>query len=120
MIDKFQGIARLIRFLQLPSIAAGLICLFSILFILITSGSREGDRYLIPCILGLLWAMSLYSFIATFDSIPRKEKQTLKVLGKLKHKITRGWYWFIGLLFLGSTAGAVFLTYRMLSVWLKE
>jgi hypothetical protein len=80
MIDKLQGIAQAIQILRLPSIAVGLISLASMVGIIFISKSHESDRFLIPSIAGLLWAISTYSFIVIFRSVPKKANKSLKVL----------------------------------------
>ena len=119
MIDKLQGIAQAIQILRLPSIAVGLISLTSMVAIMFLSKSHGSDRYLIPSIVGLLWAISTYSFIVTFRSVPKKAKKSLKFFTKLKRNINRGWYWFIGVVFLGTTMAVMFVTFRMVSIWLR-
>ena len=120
MIDKFQRIAQIIKFLRLPSIAVGLISLASMVVIMFISKSPESDRFLIPSIVGLLWAISTYSFIVTFRSVPEKSNISLKFFSKLKRNINRGWYWFIGIVFLGTTVAVMFVTYRLVSIWLRD
>ena len=120
MIDKLQRIAHAIQILRLPSIAVGLISLASMVVIMIISKSHESDRFLIPSIVSLLWAISTYSFIVTFRSVPEKANKSLKFFSKLKLIINRGWYWFIGVVFLGTTVAVMFVTYRMVSIWLKD
>ena len=120
MIDKLQGFAQTIQILRLPSIAVGLISLASMVVIMFISKSPESDRFLIPSIVGLLWAISTYSFIVTFRSVPEKANKSLKFFSKLKRIINRGWYWFIGVVFLGTTVVAILVTYRMVSIWLRD
>ena len=120
MIDKLQGIAQAIQILRLPSIAVGLISLVSMVVIMFISKSHESDRFLIPNIVGLLWAISTYSFIVTFRSVPEKANKSLKFYSKLKRNINRGWYWFIGVAFLGTTVAVMFVTCRMVSIWLRD
>jgi len=120
MIDKLQGIAKAIQILRLPSIAVGLISLSLMVVILFISESHESDRFLIPSIVGLLWAISTYSFIVTFRSVPEKANKPLKFFSKLKSYIIRGWYWFMGVVFLAATVAVIFLTYRMVSIWLVD
>jgi len=120
MIDKLQGIAKAIQILRLPSIAVGLISLASMVVIMFTSKSHESDRFLIPNIVGLLWAINTYSFIVTFRSVPEKANTSLKFFSKLKRNINRGWYWFVGVAFLGTTIAVMFVTYRMVSIWLRD
>jgi len=120
MIDKLQGFAQTIQILRLPSIAVGLISLASMVAIMFISKSPESDRFLIPSIVGLLWAISTYSFIVTFRSVPEKSNISLKFFSKLKRNINRGWYWFIGIVFLGTTVAVMFVTYRLVSIWLRD
>lgn len=120
MIDTLQKIAQTIKFLRLPSIAAGLLSLASIVVIIFTSESHEGDRFLIPSIVGLLWSMSTYSFIVTFQSVPEKASKTIKFFNRLKRNIHRGWYWFIGIVFLGTTLTVILATYRVVSIWMRD
>ena len=120
MIDKFQRIALAIHILRLPSIAVGLTCLISVMLIVLTSESHEGDRFLLPGFVGILWAISTYSFIVTFSSVPEKADLTLTSYSKLKRNIVRGWYWFIGAGFLGTTLALIYVTNRLVSIWLRD
>ncbi len=120
MIDKLQKVAQAIQILRLPSIAVGIIGLVSTVIIIFNSSSHEDDLFLIPSIVALLWAMSTYFFIVTFRLIPEKPSKSLKLIAKLKQNISRGWYWFIGIIFLGTTLAAMALSYRMVSIWLKD
>lgn len=119
MIDKLQRIAQSMQFLRIPTIAVGLVCLASIVVIAFTSMSHEGDRFLIPSFIGLLWALSTYSFIVTFRSVPEKADKALSFFSKLKRNIYRGWYWFISVVLLGTTVVGISVIFRMFSIWLK-
>lgn len=120
IIEKLQRIAQTIQILRLPAIAVGLISLASIVVIIITSGSHEGDRFLIPSFVGLLWAMSTYSFIVVFRSVPEKASKTLGLFSKLKRDINRGLHWLIGVVFIGTTVFALIVTYKLISIWMKD
>ena len=120
MIDKLQRISQATQILRLPSIAVGLISLASMVVIMFISESQESDRFLIPSIVSLLWAISTYSFIVTFRSVPKKANKSLRFFSKLKRNINRGWYWFIGVVFFGTTVAVMFLTFRMVSIWLES
>ena len=119
MIDKFQRIALSIRFLLLPSMLVGSICLVSMAIILMSARSDEFERFLRPSLLGFVWAATIYSFIATFRTIPDKAEKSQRLIGKIKHRISRGWYWFIAVVFLGTTVAALVFTGRLISIWLK-
>jgi hypothetical protein len=120
MIDKLQRISQAIQFLRLPAIAAGLFCLATTVVIILSSNSTDEDRFLIPSFVGVLWAMSTYTFIVTFRSLPEKAGSNLSMFGKLKRHLHRGWYWVLSMVFLGTTVAAIYVTNSMVSIWLRD
>jgi fatty acid desaturase len=120
VIDRIGRVAQASGWLRIPSMATALACLMAIVALLIASDSRESDRYLMPAALGLLWSVSVYTFIALFRSVPAKPSPDWAFLGRLRRKMTRAWYWLLALLFVCTTAGALFVTVQMLRVWLDE
>jgi len=120
MIDKLQRISQTIHFLRLPAIAVGLFCLATIVVIILNTNSTDGDRFLIPSFVGVLWAMSTYTFIVTFRSVPEKADNSLSMFGKLKRHLHRGWYWVLSTVFLSTTVAAIYFTNSMISIWLRD
>lgn len=120
MIDKLQRIAKTIQILRLPSIFVGLFSLATMVWIMFISSSNESDQFVIPSVVGLLWAISAYFFIVYFRSVPGKTNNSLNFISKLKRNIIRGWYWFTGIFFLGTTAAVMIVTWRMVSIWLRD
>jgi len=120
MIDKLQRISQAIQFLRLPAIAVGFFCLATTILIILNTNSNDGDKYLIPSFVGVLWAMSTYTFIVTFRSVPEKAGNSLSLFGKLKRHLHRGWYWVINMVFLGTTVAAIYFTNSMISIWLRD
>ncbi len=120
MIDKLQRISHTIQFLRLPAIAVGMFCLATTVVIILNTNSTDGDRFLIPSFVGLLWAMSTYTFIVTFRSVPEKAGNSLSLFSKLKRHLHRGWYWVISMVFLGTTVTAIYFTNSMISIWLRD
>ena len=118
MIDKFRYLAETLRFLRLPLIALGLLCLSVAACVLFVSNSSE--QYLIPSCVGVLWAMSTYFFIETFRSAPDRGDETLSFFGRLKRKLHRAWYWIIALVFLSTTIAAIFVTNKLISIWFRD
>lgn len=119
MIDKLQQIAQNIRLLSLPAVALGIACVVVVLAVLLLSQSKEWDHWFIPAFVGLLWSVSTYSFIATFREVPAQAETSLGFFARLKRRFARGWYWFIGVAFLGTSLAVLFFTVRMVSIWLK-
>lgn len=120
MIDRFQRIAQTIQWLRLPSVTLGLGCLAAIVVIIFTSASHEEDRFLIPAFIGLLWAISTYSFVTTFRAVPEQAGKGMGFFRRLKRRLHRAWYWSIGLLFIATTLSIMFLSYRMVAIWFRD
>jgi len=120
MIDKFQRIAQTIQILKLPSFLVGSICLVSFVVIVLSAGSGEGNRFLMPSFVGLVWAATTFSFIATFRTIPVIVEQSQGFIGRFKRRLSRAWYWFIAVVFVGTTFTALIMTGRLMSIWLKD
>ncbi len=120
MIDALKRMAQAIQVLRLPSLMLGLIGLASLLAAVLLFTSDQGDRYIIPSIIGMLWGMATYVFIVTFREIPNKPNTSLSRLGKLKHAIARVWYGLVSLIFIGATVAILGATIRMMLIWLRD
>ena len=120
MIDRLKKLSESIRHFRLPAVAFGCFCLMGTIVIILDSDSGFGERFLIPSIVGALWAASIYAFIANFQSVPEKAHSGLSFFGKVKRRLHRGWYWIIGVVFLGTTAALVYFTSSVIGVWLRE
>lgn len=95
-------------------------CFACTVFIIFTSSSHEGDKYLFPSILGFLWALSVYGFIETFKYVPEHSGNEPGLLKRTKRKLSRLWYWMIGLVFFGTSIAVIVLSLRTLTVWFGE
>ena len=76
-----------------------------------------GDTYLIPSFVGVLWLLSLYSFIVCFRSLPAKEDTGAGMLARYRRKVLRGVYWVIALLLLGVTVSVLLVSLRFFNLW---
>ncbi|MEJ2693326.1 MAG: hypothetical protein P8166_09785 [Candidatus Thiodiazotropha sp.] len=120
MIDKLQSIAGRLQFLRLPAVALGLVSLAAMIFTIVSSKSHEEDYYLIPSIVGLLWSMASYSFLVNFSSVPEKGDSSWKLFARLKRRAVRTGYWLLAALFILTTLSALFISYRMITIWLRD
>ena len=120
MIDTLQRIARAIQFLRLPAIVVGSMSLILICTLIFIAQPGAGDRWLMPGFVSLLWAVSTYAFIVNFQSIPAKVDKSMRFFTRLKRNIHRAWYWLVALIFLGASLGVLFVSYRMIFVWIKD
>ena len=71
-----------------------------------------GDAYLIPSLVGVLWLLSLYSFIVCFRSLPAKGDAGAGLFARFRRRLLRGVYWGIALLLLGVTISVLLLSVR--------
>lgn len=120
MIDSFQRFANRLWPLRIVAVGAGVLSLVLVVVIILFSTTQEDDRYLIPGVLGILWSLSAYAFISTFQSVPEKAKKPDGFLRRLKRNIHRSWYWIIAFIFTGTTVATAFLTFRLVSIWLND
>ena len=120
MIDRLRNFSRAIGGLAIPSLVLAAACLAYAVFIVFTSSSHEGDKYLFPSILGFTWALSVYGFIETFKHVPEHLEGKPGLLKRTKRKLLRLWYWVIGLVFCGTSIAIIVLTFRTLPVWFGE
>ena len=120
MIDSFQKFANRLWYLRIVAVGAGVLFFVLVVVIILFSNAREDDKYLIPGFLGILWSLSAYAFISNFQSVPEKAKRSDGFLHRLKRNIHRSWYWIIAFIFTGTTVAVVFLTFRLVSIWLND
>ena len=120
LLDTFNRFANAIQIVRIPSLVFGLLCFVSIASVVFMSRSHEDDQFLLPAVVGLLWAISTYAFITTFRIVPEKSDKTWKITNRLKRNIHRGWYWLVSFTFVGITVIIIFMTGRMVTIWLKE
>lgn len=120
LIDKLQKLSHTASFLRWPAVAIGVGCVVVLVYTVSTSTSAEGDRYLIPSIVGLCWALSTASLITTFRHVPPQAESGSGVFRRLARAIHRGWYWLIGLAFIATSIGVIVVTWRLMRVWLAD
>ena len=120
VIEQFNRVAKFIQPLRLPLLTIAAACCIAIVVILLSSSSDQTERLLIPCTVGLLWALSGFTLIETFGTVPDKASSELKFFTRQKQRLRRLWYWIMSALFVCATLGALFITNRLLMVWLSE
>jgi len=121
VIDALQRIAVRIRLLRYVAVALGLACLAALGFILFAApASGDASRFLAPAIVGFIWSLSAWGFIDTFQSVPAKTSPGDGLAARIKRTLARAWFWFLAALFAVATLAALFLTFKLGSVWLAE
>ena len=120
MIDRFTKIANALQFMRLPSMVVGLAGLVAVIIIVVSSNSHGGDLYLIPSVVGMLWAIATYSFLVSFRAVPPRADSSWGLFRRLKRMTARAGYWLMAAVFLATTVGVVVVSYRMLAVWFRD
>lgn len=120
MLETFRKFALFLRPVR-PLAFAGLF-LFAVMFAWNTIGFADGsgEQWVIPSIVGFLWALSVYSFIASFQHVPVKADSQASFLAKLKAVLRRAPYWVLAFLALTSSVAVLILSYRLFSVWFQD
>jgi hypothetical protein len=120
LIDTLQKFAVRLQPVRLALLVLSGFSFVALLFILITSTTHSGDRFLVPAILGLLWSLSGYAFILNFRSVPRRDYGTGGFIKRLKLRLLRLWYWVLALLFFGTTLALLLFSIRLLRIWIQD
>ena len=120
ILNKLKNFSLKIQWLSWPVIILGIISLITIVMVLVTSQSNEDNKFFIPSILSLVWSMNTYVFIAAFRFVPEKADKTMGFFLRLKTQMSRIWYSLIALSLVVITFLMMFLSYKIILVWLNE
>ncbi len=119
LIDTLRKIAVRIQSLRLPFLLLSLVCLIALVYIVLTSTTHVGDRFLIPSLITLLWSLSGYAFILNFRSVPESDMARKGFFKRLVRRLHRFWYWLLALLFFSTSLALFLISFRLLRLWLQ-
>jgi branched-subunit amino acid permease len=120
MIDTLGKIARALSILRLPTIAVGLACAGALVIIIFTSQSHEEDRYLIPSLVGVVWAIATYIFLGSFSAVPPKPTTSWSFFRRVRRHVVRAWYGVLAIVYFTTSGFALWITSRLLSIWIRD
>jgi len=112
MLDLFHALA--VRFSGLRVVSLVVIFGFSGLFAYAALSENAPDRYLTSGIAGLCWGLLLFVFISLFQTVPEAPTDKHSRWQRVKLRIFRVGYGFLGLATLGLTLTVVVATFRVL------
>ncbi len=116
MIERLQKIARPLNRIR------GLLLLFAggsglaVIASLVPGPWRQGDDWLIPSLLLLIWFLALYSLSKLFISIPPPTTSGSNWRQRTSLRLRRAGMTILGILFIGLTVGIMLLTYQLVRV----
>ncbi|QEP41718.1 hypothetical protein D5085_00290 [Ectothiorhodospiraceae bacterium BW-2] len=97
----------------------GVLSFFGFVFMVISSDNRL-YQFQIPTILVAFWSLIGYAFTTYFHSIPDAAPAEWGWFRRLKRGITRGVGRLLLLFFVVSTIASVWVTYKLISVWVMD
>jgi fatty acid desaturase len=118
MIERLQRIATILARFRLPLFVLAGFSLVVLVLSVLDNPLLDNDRLLMPAILGLCWALMLYSTGELFQEIPHKAGSEATFRRRMGVRVRRGILWVLGLLTIVSAAGLLILSYQLMRVWL--
>lgn len=119
MLESLQKLASRIKFLRIPAIGFGILCLALLVWAILIS-AKDVHNLIMPAFIGLLWAVCSYSFIGVFQSIPQKAATQSGFRKKIVRHILRAWYWMLGWGFIVLTLLVIAITSKLVGIWLSN
>lgn len=118
MIERFQVIAIFLSRFKPLILLFGALSLLAFLFSLFEASWLNGDRLLIPSILGFCWSVTLFSIVEIFGSIPARPGAKAGLRVRMSVGIKRSAFWLLAVLMLGLSTALLVLSYQLLRTWL--
>ena len=120
MIEKFGTIVKIIRPARPVFFLLSVISFLSFLYLLLAGRPLDQDRYIIPAIVVFLWSLSACAFIDNFSGMQELTVDEAGFWKRLRLRLQRAWYWLIALVFTAATLFGLALSYKLVSIWLKD
>ncbi|MES9959983.1 MAG: hypothetical protein ABW089_06100 [Sedimenticola sp.] len=120
MLEKLNRVASHLVPFQNFVLGLAVASIISMVVILLALEPAESDYYLYPLIVLFLWFLSIYALIDCFKEIPGHPREEKGFIRKAKAGISRSWSWLMGILFIASTLGVVALSWKLISLWIKD
>ena len=120
MLDSLNRFAR--RLLPMRMLFLGL-ALFAFLVVIVSLFAEEGGQqglYAMPALTLFLWALSVFVFILNFAVIPQRNEGESGMIRRGMQRLQRAWYWLVGLFFLSTTLLLLYVTTRLVTIWLRD
>ena len=120
MIDQLSAFSKKViwlRPLSFISIAAAIL-VFG--YVVLFAEGVEKDVYIIPSLVVVLWSLGCSLVLSFFPYVPPKPDRQMRLFARLKVRLARGGYHLGAWVFCVMSAALVWLTIRLVGVWLAE
>ncbi|MDG1025661.1 MAG: hypothetical protein P8N94_02820 [Gammaproteobacteria bacterium] len=118
MIERLQRIATILVRFRLPVFVLAGFSFAIIVLSLLDNPWLDGDSLLMPAILGLCWALMLYSTGELFQNVPGKAAAEDVFRQQAAVRVRRILLWILGILTTISALALLLLSYQLLRIWL--
>jgi hypothetical protein len=118
MLERLQTVALMLRPVLPLAVVLGVGGAAVFLWAATRTGPTQGDALLIPGALAILWGAVLFAFITGFRNVPAPPRPVQPLWARTRARLTRGFHTLIAWIMLGATAVALFVSFRLLSLWL--
>jgi hypothetical protein len=120
VLERLNRIARWL--LPLRTLFLGL-AMFAFLMLIVSLFAEQGEQqglFAMPALTLFLWALSVFVFILNFAIIPQRQAGENGLIRRGLQQLQRGWYWLVGLFFLSMTLVLLYVTTRLVIIWLRD
>ncbi len=116
MIDGLNNLAWRLKPLKGFTLVSGLAFLVFFGYLLATEGASQ-DSYILPALAGLLWSACSYAFIVNFQHVPQRLDKSAPLFSRIKVRLRRFGFWLLALFFVGGTLTILWMTLRLIYIW---
>lgn len=120
MLIRLQKIARRLHPFRSAFIIVGIFSLLAFVSIIFLPYSTVYNKYISPTFISIVWSLGFYSFTGSFLNIPEKANKEHGILFRVKTMIHRAWLYILAIICLITILASLILTYRLLSIWIKD
>jgi len=96
----------------------GITSFFSLVYIVIWGSIDQQNQVAVPCLLTMLWSLLFFVFIRVYSYSAIEPTKRPSIFTRFKKKIKLIFYILFSWCFLLLTLSILYLTYKMLNVWL--
>ena len=89
-------------------------------YVVFIEEGAEKDVYLIPSVVVVLWSLVCSLLLSVFPYVPPKPDKQQRRFERLKTRLARGAFHVGSWIFCALSAVAVWLSIRLLSVWIAD
>ncbi|MGD1991036.1 MAG: hypothetical protein PVF23_04370 [Chromatiales bacterium] len=120
MLDRLNRIASRMLPLRMLFLGLALFGFLALMTSLFAETGHDQGLFTMPAMTLFLWALAVYVFILNFAVIPQREAEEGGLVRRGWRRLQRAWYWLVGLFFLVTTLVLLYVTMRIVTLWLRD